>query len=119
MTILSAGVADAAPAAVNYCNVTAICFFYDGNETGAWWDGGTQSIDDFAGATFGQGSLDGAGKRVKNDAASVYNGSNLPLCVYYDEHFQGRYDVIAPGSAANLVQTWNNNASYQVKHGGC
>ena len=122
MTILGAGAATAAPAtpsAINYCNVTSICFFYDGNETGAWWEGTTAGIADFGGVTFGPGGLDGSGQRVKNNAASAHNGSDFWMCVFYDENDSGRFDSIAPHSSANLVQTWNNNASFRMQFSHC
>ena len=116
--VVGAGAANAAPAAAFNC-LDDVCFFYDAYENGASWGGPAYGGSDLAGAYFEHDGKDGQGTPVKNNAASVINRNNLPLCVYYDENYHGRYDQIPPQSWANLSATLNNNASYQVKHGGC
>ena len=119
MLLLGTGAAQAAPAANGFNCLDDVCFFYDAYENGASWGGPSYAGQDLKNAYFEQDGKDGAGQRVKNNAASVINRNNLPLCVYYNENYTGPSDEIPPQSWGNLVATLNNNASYRVKHGGC
>lgn len=110
MLLLGGGVASAAP--VRPADDGSVYFYWDSNGGGDVWVGGPYRYPDLAQYYYPQNGLPGAGQRVKNNAASVYNGTPGWVCVFYDENYGGAHDDIAPGQLKNLVQTWNNNASY-------
>jgi hypothetical protein len=108
MLLAGAATASAAPADCN----TAV-FYYDGNETGAEYYAFCDDVPDLAGHYYNESASDGSGQAVKNNTASVWNASSSWLCIYYNENYQGQFDSIAPGGRANLIYTWNNDASYR------
>lgn len=89
-----------------------LCLYYDGNGAGALYKDASEATPDFAGKKFGS-SGDGAGQYVKNNAASAGNASGFSADVFYNEHCSGPYDSIAAYTLKNLVQTWNDEASYE------
>jgi hypothetical protein len=56
----------------------------------------------------------GQGQAVKNNAASVNNGSTCKVRIYYNSYYSGAYQTIGVNTNANLNSTLKNeNASAQ------
>lgn len=55
----------------------------------------------------------GQGQSVKNNAASVKNWNTQKARIFYNSDYAGIYDTIDPLTAATLVNTYNNNASFK------
>jgi hypothetical protein len=92
-----------------------LCLYWGGNELGARFEEYREFRADYAGQTFpcnGDG-YGGCGEYVKNNAASAANPTEFHAYLFYNEHCSGPYDAVAPYSARNLVQTWNDEASYE------
>lgn len=60
---------------------------------------------------------------MKNNAASVTNrkayGSGCKIRVHFNSYFKGVYDDILDDRGQNLVNTYNENASFQWMGSGC
>lgn len=97
------------------CDGWEFCLFWGGNGTGAAADYyGNLRVDDF-GDTRYPGNRQGAGQRVKNNAASAMGTGGCTVRVYYNENQTGPYDQIyEDGVVRNLVNTWNDNASMDL-----
>ncbi len=54
---------------------------------------------------------EGAGQRVRNNAASMNNKTNLAVLSFYSPNYGGNSDVLRGGWAGNLHYTANDNAS--------
>jgi hypothetical protein len=94
------------------CQAGEFCLYYNSDHQGSFTDFAL-GVKDFSTVKF---IADGAGKGqlVKNNAASACNkDDNLTARVYFNSNWQGAYDSIAPGTCKNLVNTYNENASYQ------
>jgi murein DD-endopeptidase MepM/ murein hydrolase activator NlpD len=99
------------------CNSGEFCYYYNSDQagsvsdfTGSVSDYGTTQPDcyDFKGAGNGKGLC------IKNDAASVWNRSSVPVRVYYNTGYGGTYQEIPAGAKRNLNSTLkNNNASHK------
>ncbi|MFE6935660.1 peptidase inhibitor family I36 protein [Streptomyces sp. NPDC057699] len=96
------------------CANGQVCFYYNSNwENAAYWTSPramnftTQRFD-------GDGEWPGDGVLVKNNAASIWNTSTRTVRVFYNSNFVGVYDDCAPGAKRNLVNTKNDNASFNV-----
>ncbi len=117
-----ASTAPASAAARNgVCESGEFCYYYNSNNQG--------SVSDFTSslANYGttqpscyefKGSGNGQGLCIKNNAASVWNRSNVTVRVYYNSNYGGAYQDFAPGAKGNLNSTLkNNNASHQFNPG--
>jgi hypothetical protein len=93
------------------CQSGEFCLYYNSGHHGSFTDF-ELGVKDFSTVKF---IADGAGKGqlVKNNAASACNkDDNLTARVYFNSDWQGEYDSIAPGTCENLVNTYNENASF-------
>lgn len=108
--------ANAATARNGVCETGEFCYYYNSNFAGSVSDftaslgnyGATQpSCYEFKGTGAGQGTC------IKNNAASVWNRSSVPVTVYYNSNYGGPSQVIPAGAKVNLNATLkNNNASH-------
>jgi hypothetical protein len=63
---------------------------------------------------FCSGTGSGGGQVIKNNAASARNRhGSYSGRVYFNSWWQGAYDNFRPGTGGNLVDTYNDNASFQ------
>ena len=100
------------------CEYGEVCFFYNSDQSGAISDFDT-SVAQYGSSQPGcydfKGVLNGAGRCLKNNAASVVNLTDKPLTVYFNSNYQGPSQTIPPYSFANLNSTLkNNNASHRI-----
>ncbi|MFI9152675.1 peptidase M23 [Streptomyces sp. NPDC053367] len=94
------------------------CLWYNSNQLGGW----TATYENIAnwGGTYpwrftdgGQGTA-GVGQVVKNNAASYANSHDSKTGLsYFNSNYAGAYDVAPPRDKGNLVNTYNNNASFR------
>ena len=99
------------------CETGEFCYYYNSDNAGSVSDfttslgnyGATQpDCYDFKGVGSGQGLC------IKNDAASVWNRSSVPVTVYYNSYYGGASQTIPAGTQVNLNATLkNNNASHR------
>ncbi|MEV8098602.1 peptidase inhibitor family I36 protein [Kitasatospora sp. NPDC085879] len=101
--------ATSAQAAVGDCPDGNFCLFYNSNEQGSHLAMST-SIRDLAGYTFTSPG-NGRGQHVKNNAASAVSNVCMTVRVYYNSNYSGPMDMFNYRNAANLVNTYNENAS--------
>ncbi|MEV8100625.1 peptidase inhibitor family I36 protein [Kitasatospora sp. NPDC085879] len=101
--------ATAAHADASDCPESYFCLFYNSNEQGSHFVV-SQSIPDLAGYTFNSPG-NGQGQHVKNNAASAVDNSCLTVWVYYNSNYSGPSDMFNYHEAANLDNTYNENAS--------
>ncbi|MEV7686250.1 peptidase inhibitor family I36 protein [Streptomyces bungoensis] len=105
-----------ASATATSCSSGYACLFYHPNYTGAifkqYYSDPNYGDNYFVTSTASQGS-EGAGKVVRNDAASVDNWDfNNAITIYYSPNYAGVHQTISAGGAANLNSSLrNNNAS--------
>jgi hypothetical protein len=98
------------------------CLWYNSNQMGGWtatyqnvanWDSmpGTGYPMNFSNG--GQGT-NGVGTHVKNNAASYANSHYSKTGVsYFNSNYAGASDVAPPRVKGNLVNTYNDNASFR------
>ncbi|MFC4908856.1 SpoIID/LytB domain-containing protein [Actinomadura gamaensis] len=124
MTLGGAVIATAAPAMAagrnGVCDPGEFCYYFNSGEKG--------SVSDFTGSVADYGAKQpscydfkgpGAGKGicVKNNAASVWNRSNVTVRVYYNSRYGGRYQDVRAGARGNLdLALKNQNASHQFMY---
>ena len=99
------------------CDDGEFCYYYNSNNQG--------SISDFTGSVSDYGTSQpscydfkspGSGQHqcIKNNAASVWNRSSVPVTVYFNSGYDGSSDVIGKGYKGNLKSTlYNENASHR------
>ncbi|WP_406124242.1 peptidase inhibitor family I36 protein [Streptomyces sp. NBC_00989] len=113
---LAAGTAftTATPASADTnCSIGNFCLFYNSGMAGTHLHF-NNSVADLAGYTFDCCGA-GAGQSVKNNAASARNDfTNYNVRVYYNSNYSGPSDLFAPGTAKNLVNTYNEDASLRT-----
>ncbi|MFF2132982.1 hypothetical protein ACFVW1_48175 [Streptomyces olivochromogenes] len=102
----------------------SFCLYYNSGELGSyyrWTNSG--EVSNLAGLTYpNNGNGNGAGQAVKNNSASAsyYNASGCDACsndyvrVFFSSGFLGNYDTIYTNQNKNLVNTYNNNASWRA-----
>lgn len=97
-----------------------ICLYYHQNLTGAIMDRSYDQgpVADLNSEHFHASNriqpTDGAGKAVRNRAASAENGqSGYSVYVYYYTNYSGPADFVGSLHSVNLVNTRNNDASYR------
>ena len=93
--------------------LTRLCLFWGGNGSGSIFYEHGESRADYHGLRFPNDGRSGQGSLVKNNAASVANDTFTSAYVFFNEHCSGAFDSIPPFSLQNLVQTWNDEASYE------
>ncbi|MEV4613530.1 peptidase inhibitor family I36 protein [Kitasatospora sp. NPDC049258] len=98
-----------AQAAVSDCPDSKFCLFYNSNEQGSHLAIST-NVRDLAGYTFTSPG-NGQGQHVKNNAASAVSNVCMTVRVYYNSNYSGPMDMFNYRNAANLVNTYNENAS--------
>ncbi|RAG80760.1 hypothetical protein DN069_36420 [Streptacidiphilus pinicola] len=110
--------------AQQFCG-SQICLYYHSSEQGAQWVANDAEWGDLSGQTFNaQGNFgnvwDGYGQAIRNNAASVANGGYDTVYVYVYRAVDGwgPYDSVGAGGYGNLVNTWNNEASYSIYNHG-
>ncbi len=99
------------------CDAGEFCYYYNSGEAGSVSDF-TSSLGDYGTTTPScyvfKGPGAGQGRCIKNDAASVWNRSSVPVTVYYNSNYGGTSQTIAPGAKTNLITALkNNNASHR------
>lgn len=103
-------------------NGNNFCLYYNSGETGAYynWDMGvTSQVSNLAGYTFPANGT-GGGENVKNDAASAsfadpsLSGTEMYVRVYFNSGYLGSYDQINSNADDELVNTYNEDASWQT-----
>ena len=99
------------------CDPGEFCYYYNSNQAGSVSDF-TGSVADYATTTPScyvfKGSGAGQGRCIKNNAASVWNNSSVPVTVYFNTGYSGTSQTVAPGVRTNLVAALkNNNASHR------
>ena len=109
-TLGTVGLAQADAPHNGVCEYGEICFHWDSNLGGSFRDYVGQTPD-FAGDTFVSSGA-GQGQRVKNNSASAKNNWEIFARVYYNEWWSGPHDDVPAYSWRNLVNTWNDNASF-------
>ncbi|HEV7648435.1 MAG TPA: peptidase inhibitor family I36 protein [Actinophytocola sp.] len=93
------------------CQSGEFCLYYNSNEQGSLSDF-ELGVKDFATVRFVATGA-GKGELVKNNAASACNkDDNLTARVFFNSNWAGAHDDIAPGTCRNLVNTYNENASF-------
>lgn len=100
------------------CEYGEVCFFYNSDLRGAISDFDT-SVAQYGSSQPDcydfKGILNGAGRCLKNNAASVMNHTDKPLTVYFNSNYRGPSQTIPPHSSANLNSNLkNNNASHRI-----
>ncbi|GAA1076013.1 MULTISPECIES: peptidase inhibitor family I36 protein [Kitasatospora] len=107
--VLVPTLATSAQAAVRDCPDGKFCLFYNSNEQGSHI-AMSSNIRDLAGYTFTSPG-NGQGQSVKNNAASAVSNVCMTVRVYYNSNYSGPMDMFNYRNAANLVNTYNENAS--------
>ncbi|MEW1909379.1 peptidase inhibitor family I36 protein [Kitasatospora sp. NPDC085895] len=107
--VLVPTLATSAQAAVRDCPDGKFCLFYNSNEQGSHM-AMSSNIRDLAGYTFTSPG-NGQGQHVKNNAASAVSNVCMTVRVYYNSNYSGPMDMFNYRNAANLVNTYNENAS--------
>lgn len=121
-------VAGAAPASAanrdGVCHASAytldpvgeFCFYYNSGLKGSRFDSrfSVGNINNLAGYEFLTPDLAGYGVPVKNNAASAWNRfSGESVYVFFNSGFQGPSDFVGSMTSKQLVNTYNENASYR------
>ncbi|MEV7176961.1 peptidase inhibitor family I36 protein [Kitasatospora sp. NPDC093679] len=107
--VLVPTLATSAQAAVRDCPDGKFCLFYNSNEQGSHM-AMSSNVRDLAGYTFTSPG-NGQGQHVKNNAASAVSNVCMTVRVYYNSNYSGPMDMFNYRNAANLVNTYNENAS--------
>lgn len=93
-------------------NDNEFVFFFNSNLGGSYSDFASSTAN-LAGYTFLKGGLAGYGQYVKNNSASVTNLRGSTARVYFNSNYAGPYDTVNAASSRNLVNTYNDNASFR------
>ncbi|MEU1481385.1 hypothetical protein ACFYZ8_34715 [Streptomyces sp. NPDC001668] len=129
--VLAAGtlgpVAMAAPAQADVSDICGgvvggmFCLYYNSGQKGGatGMRSAVANYDNYNGtglplnfADWGLGTA-GVNQRVKNNAASWANSHDRAGLSYFNSNFAGAYDVGNPNSKGQLVNTYNENASFR------
>lgn len=87
-------------------------FYFNSGYAGSWSDFAA-SKGDLAGYTFLKSGLAGYTELVKRNSASVENNRNQAARVYFSSNYAGASDYVDPLGQRNLVNTYNENASFR------
>ncbi|MEC3992940.1 peptidase inhibitor family I36 protein [Actinacidiphila sp. DG2A-62] len=99
----------AAPASVCSENFGFV-LYYNSNKAGS--SACFFVAQNFAGAVFTEPGA-GQGQAVKNNAASAENWGTRTARVFYNSNYAGVYDDVKSHTSRNLVNTYNENASWE------
>ncbi|GAA3501826.1 hypothetical protein GCM10019016_089330 [Streptomyces prasinosporus] len=91
------------------------CLWYNSNQQGGW-TATYRDISNWEGWNFSNGGqgTNGVGTPVKNNAASYANSHDSKTGVsYFNSNYAGASDVAPPRDRGNLVNTYNDNASFR------
>lgn len=112
-TLAAASIVGAGQAAAQdgVSNDEEFIFYYNSGLGGSLSDFSAAKAD-LAGFTFVSSGA-GQGQYLKNNAASVNNRRGEAARVYYNSNYAGAYDHVNADSSRNLVNTYNNNASFR------
>lgn len=105
----AAPAATAAPASVCSENFGFV-LYYNSNEAGS--SACFFVAQNFAGEVFTTSGA-GQGQPVKNNAASADNWGTHTARVFYNSNYAGVYDDVKSHTSRNLVNTYNENASWE------
>ena len=86
------------------CSSGEVCLYYNSNFRGGIYEQ-THNISDYANCRFGASSATGTagfGQSIKNNVASVANGTNYTFYVFYSRNFAGVWAGIPAHKAMNL-----------------
>jgi hypothetical protein len=108
----TAAAAWSCPSTTGPARYTALCLYWGANGTGAYWAGG--EIDNNLADNRYPNNGTGGGQVVKNNAASARNVYGVPIYIYYNENRTGPMDTVQANTHRQLVNTWNNEASYVI-----
>jgi hypothetical protein len=94
------------------CQSGEFCIYYNSGHQGSFTDF-VLGVKDFSTVKF-IAAGNGQGQLVKNNAASACNkDDNLDARVFFNSNWTGAYDTIPPNTCKNLVNTYNENASFE------
>ncbi len=94
------------------CQSGEFCLYYNSGHQGSFSDF-VLGVKDFSTVKFIAAGA-GQGQLVKNNAASACNkDDNLDARVFFNSNWTGVYDTIPPNTCKNLVNTYNENASFE------
>lgn len=97
------------------CDGLELCLYYNSGQRGASHDF-RYKVTSFGSFVF-LGHGDGAGRAVKNHAASAWNRDGyFTARVYFNSGYAGPADDVAPLTERNLGDTYNDNASFNWCH---
>ncbi|MFG1807564.1 hypothetical protein [Streptomyces sp. NPDC049040] len=141
--LLSAGLAGAvtaslltftapAEAATGKCPLQAtyavsFCLYYNSNMSSAYYRWfGVQEVKDLKGYTFpNNGNGAGAGQPVKNNSAAASLSAeggvvsqNITVRVFFNSGFLGTYDTVVSNTNKQLVNAYNEDASWKLYASG-
>ncbi|MCX5048634.1 MULTISPECIES: peptidase M23 [unclassified Streptomyces] len=91
------------------------CLWYNSNQKGGW-TATYENIPNWVNWNFSDGGqgTSGVNTPVKNNAASYANSRTDKTGVsYFNSNYGGASDVAPPRDLGNLVNTYNNNASFR------
>ncbi|WP_063762378.1 peptidase inhibitor family I36 protein [Streptomyces sp. NRRL F-5123] len=91
------------------------CLYYNSYQAGSLFDSRYEdgNIKNLAGYTFLTRGVPGYGQYVKNNAASAWNRNvTKSVYVFYNSNFMGASDYVGTLQKKQLVNTYNQNASY-------
>ena len=99
------------------CDAGEFCLYYNSNNQGSISDFNT-SVADYGDSQPScyefKGAGNGQGRCVKNEAASVWNRTSVPVTVFFNSGYRGASQGIAAGAKANLnAELKNENAAHQ------
>jgi hypothetical protein len=99
------------------------CLYYNSNMLSAYyrWNG-SAGVSDLKGYTFpNNGNGAGAGQAVKNNAAAAsltsesgVVSSNLYVRIFFNSGYLGTYDTVLSNSNKQLVNAYNEDASWKL-----
>jgi hypothetical protein len=102
------------------CNVGRwhYCLWYSQNTNGAIWGTNQQRFGTII-ATYPDGGAPGAGKPVRNDAASMAdNTSNCNVTTWVDRNYMGDFNWLEPMWWGNLTSSLRNNEA-SISYNNC
>lgn len=116
--------------ACSYAQVFKFQLYFNSDLLGAWAKFGysEENFGAYDGSSgylifnFCSGTGNGAGQHVKNNAASAGNWTYDDTCVarvHFNSYWKGVYDNIHTATPRNLVNTYNENASFKWVGSGC
>lgn len=112
--------AQAATARNGVCESGEVCLYYNSGASGSVADftGSVRSYGTGSGCAKFVGAGNGRGTCVKNNAASVWNRTSVPVTIFYKSNWSGAIDSFNAGQKANLrAGLKNENAGHVIGRG--